>query len=85
MDERKNGCLAALGIGIVGVIVAIFGKVIAFAAGWVGGWFLMTVFGNTICEILPIAYDTIPAWCGVLAVVGSAFSSVNTSTSKKEG
>ena len=85
MEELKAGCLAALGMGLLGIVVAILGKVMAFAAGWIGGWFLMIIFGNTICEILPIAYDTIPAWCGVLTVVGGAFHSAHTSSSKKEG
>ena len=63
------------------IIVGIFLPVITFGAGWFGGWILMKIVGgavvtglNTLFGTTRFMPDLIPVVCGVLAVVGSYFT-----------
>lgn len=66
---------------IAAIILCIFLPVITFGAGWFGGWILMKIVGgavvtglNTLFGTTRFMPDLIPVVCGVLAVVGSYFT-----------
>lgn len=83
---NNNGAL----IGCLTVIlILIFSPVITFFCGWFGGWMLMKIIGdavasgfNTLFGTARFTPDMLPIVCGSLALIGSCFTSINTSTKR---
>ena len=74
---------------IIGIIALfIFLPFLCFAGGWITGWLIKLIFGNTFCNGLAligihIAPSQIPLLCGIIGVIGSFFKNT-INTNKKD-
>jgi hypothetical protein len=64
---------------IIIILLAILVPIIAFAEGWIIGWFINKIFGITFCAGLALLHinispDSIPLVCGVISVIGAIFA-----------
>lgn len=85
----KNNIGSIIGAIIGAVILWIISPILIFGAGWFGGWILMKIVGgavvtglNTLFGTTRFTPDLIPVVCGVLAVIGSCFKTIVSSSKK---